>query len=143
MPKMKNIFLMVMSMALICSCSFAGKPPAAVQNAFEKKFPNATKICWGKEDATAWEAEFTYDGSKVSANFAEDGTWLETEQEITVAGLPKAVEEAISLNYPDWKITEADKTETSRHGTIYEADLKKGSEKKAVAFKEDGTPVAE
>jgi hypothetical protein len=140
---MKKLFLMIMSVAFIYSCSYAGNPPAAVQKAFEKKFPNATNISWGKENTKEWEAEFTFDGDKISANFAEDGTWLETEKEINAAGLPKAVAEAISLKYPGWTIIEADKTESSKHGTIYEADLKKGKEKKSVAFKEDGTAVKE
>lgn len=134
---------MIMSVALIYSCSYAGTPPAAVQKAFEKKFPNATSVSWGKEGDKEWEAEFTFDGDKISSNFAEDGTWLETEKEIKIANLPKAVADAINLKYPGWTITEADKTESSKHGTIYEADLKKGIEKKDVAFKEDGLPIVE
>ena len=140
---MKQIFLMIMSVALIYSCSFAGKPPVVVQNSFNKKFPTATKVSWGKEGAKEWEAEFTFEGNKISANFTDDGTWLETEKEIKAANLPKAVAEAIKSKYSGWTITEADKTESLKHGTIYEADLKKGMEKKGVAFKEDGTPVAE
>ena len=132
-----------MSIALICSCSFAGTPPAAVKAAFEKKFPTATKVSWDKEAATEWEAEFTFEGSSISANFAEDGTWLETEKKINATNLPKAVADAIKSKYPGWTISEADKTETSKHGTIYEADLKKGMDKKSVAYKEDGTPVIE
>ena len=134
---------MIMSVALIYSFSYAGNPPAAVQKAFEKKFPNATSISWGKENSKEWEAEFTFDGNKISANFAEDGTWLETEKGIKISDLPKAVTEAINLKYPGWTITEADKTESLKHGTIYEADLKKGMEKKSVAYKEDGTSVKE
>ncbi len=136
---MKKIFLMIVSVALICSCSCAGTPPAAVKAAFEKKFPTATKVSWGKEGAKEWEAEFTFEGSSISANFAEDGTWLETEKEITAANLPKTVADAVKTQYPGWTIVEADKTETSKHGTIYEADLKMGTGKKSVAFKEDGT----
>ena len=134
---------MIVSIALICSCSYASTPPTAVQKAFEKKFPNATTVSWGKEGTNEWEAEFTFEGSTISANFADDGTWLETEKAIKIADLPKAVANAISTKYPGWSITEADKTETSKHGTIYEADLKKETSKKAVAFKEDGTPVVE
>ena len=140
---MKRIALMFMAVAMFCSCSFAMTPPKAVKDAFNKKFPAATKITWGKEAAKEWEAEFTFEGSKISANFYEDGTWLETEKEIKATSLPKAVANAIKTTYPGWKIAEADKTETSKHGTIYEADLKKGTSKKGVAYKEDGTPVKE
>jgi hypothetical protein len=140
---MRNLNLMIVSIALIGSCAFAGTPPVAVQKAFKQKFPNATKVSWGKEDATEWEAEFTFDESKLSSNFTNDGTWVETEKEISVSELPKAVTDTIKTKYPDWKITEADKTETAKHGIIYEADLKNGMDKKAVAFKEDGTLINE
>ena len=140
---MKKIFLMIMSIVLIFSYSFAVTPPAAVKMAFKKKFPTATKVTWGKEAPKEWEAEFTFEGNKISANFGEDGTWLETEKKIKAADLPKAVAAALKMKYPGWAIAEADKTETSKHGTIYEADLKNGMKKKAVAFKEDGTTVKE
>ncbi len=140
---MKKIILMILGIALLSTCSFAGTPPAAVQKAFEQKFPKATKVSWGKENKKEWEAEFTLDGSKISANFALDGTWMETEREIKVSELPKAVANAISKAYPGWKITEADKTETAKNGLIYEADIKSGIHKKGLAYKEDGTPVKE
>jgi hypothetical protein len=140
---MKRIALLFIAIALFCSYSFALTPPKAVKDAFEKKYPTATKITWGKEGAKEWEAEFTFEGSKISANFNEDGSWVETEKEIKAADLPTAVATAIKSSYPGWSIVEADKTETAKHGTIYEADLKKGSAKKAVAYKEDGTFVKE
>lgn len=140
---MKKLFLMIMGVALLCSFSYAGTPPVAVKKAFDKKFPTATKISWGKEAAKEWEAEFTFEGSKISANFFEDGTWLETERQIKAANLPSAVAASIKSKYPGWVISEADKTESAKHGTIYEADLKKGKLKKDVVFKENGTSVTE
>ncbi len=132
-----------MSIVLIFSYSFAITAPAAVKMAFKKKFPTATKVIWGKEAPKEWETEFTFGGNKISANFGEDGTWLETGKKIKAADLPKALAAAAKLKYPGQAIAEADKTETSKHGTIYEADLKNGMKKKAVAFKEDGTTVKE
>lgn len=135
--------ILAMSLAFIFSSSFADTPPPAVQKAFEQKFPKATKVSWGKENAKEWEAEFTDNGNKLSANFTNDGTWVETEKKIAVTDFPKAVTDAIQSKYKGWTITEADKTETAKHGTIYEADIKNGKSKKEVAFKEDGTEVKE
>ena len=140
---MKQFIVTTLSILLMYSISFAGTPPSAVKNAFAKKFTNATKVSWGKESAKVWEAEFTFEGGSLSANFSEDGTWLETEKVINATDLPKAVSDAIALKYPGWTIAEADKTETLKHGTIYEADLKMGTKKKSVAFKENGLPVKE
>jgi hypothetical protein len=135
--------VMIMSIVFVCSCAFAGTPPDTVKKAFAKKFPTATKVSWGVEGPKEWEAEFTLEGNKISANFSEDGTWLETEREIKAANLPKAVLASIKSKYNDWKIAEADKTETSKHGTIYEVDLKKGMKSKSLAFKENGMSIKE
>ena len=83
------------------------------------------------------------DGKKISSNFGLDGKWLETETEIPISSLPKAVTDAITSKYPGWVIKEADKTDTFKHGLIYEADIKSGASKKEVAYKEDGTIVSE
>jgi len=139
---MKKI-MMILAIVMITSCSFAKTPPKAVSDAFTKKFPSATKVSWGKEGPKEWEAEFTLNGEKISANFTEDGSWLETEQEIKAANLPKAVLESVKMKYNDWKIAEADKTETAKYGTIYEVDMKKGLKNKSLAFKENGTEVKE
>ncbi len=133
----------MMAVTFLVSCSFAGTPPAAVQKSFEQKFPNAKDVSWGKEKKQEWEAEFSLDGKKLSANFMSDGAWVETEREISASEFPKAVSEAISKTYPGWKIEKAETTETPKNGIIYEADLKSGMQKKKVAFKEDGSVVQE
>jgi hypothetical protein len=139
---MKKIIL-IFSAILITINAFAQTPPAKVKAAFNGKYPKATKVSWGKESAKEWEAEFTLNGSKVSANFSQDGTWVETERMIPISALPKQVEQAIDKQYPKWKISSADKTETARNGVVYEVGIKSGSHKKEVIFKEDGTPVKE
>lgn len=116
-------------------------PPVAVKAVFNKKFPAASKVKWGKETAKEWEADFSLKGIKISSVFHEDGKWLETEQMIKKSELPKAVTDAIKAKYPTWTIAEADKTESAKLGAIYEADLKKGKQSKSVAFKEDGSVV--
>jgi hypothetical protein len=59
--------------------------------AFDKKFPAATKVRWGKENAHDFEAEFEMNGAKSSANFSEKGEWLETETEIPLSNTPEPV----------------------------------------------------
>ena len=133
----------MLGIVIISLCSFAGTPPLAVQKAFEQKFPNATKVSWDMENKTEWEADFTFNEKKLSANFSVDGLWVETEQKINVSEFPKAVTDAIQKKYPEWKITEADRTESAKNGLIYEADMKSGTQKKEVAFKEDGSAIIE
>lgn len=138
---MRKLFLMIVSILLISNNSFAGIPPETVKKAFDQKFSKATNVKWGKENAKEWEAEFVYNGSKISANFNADGTWLETENKIAITDLPKTVTEAIRVNYAGWTITIAEKSETPDKGVIYKLVIKKEKEKKEVAFNEDGTPA--
>ena len=140
---MKRIIIILIGITMSCSISFAVAPPIAVQKAFEQKFPKATKVSWGKENRKEWEAEFSLGGNKISANFANDGTWLETERTIAVSELPKAVSESINKAYPAWKITETEKTESLSKGIIYEAEIKSGLHKKEISLKEDGTLIKE
>ncbi|MDB5119626.1 MAG: hypothetical protein JWN56_844 [Sphingobacteriales bacterium] len=135
--------MLIFSALFIVFNAYAVTPPAKVKAAFEQKYPKASKVTWGKESATEWEAEFTLDKSKVSANFSQDGTWVETERMIAVSTLPKQVKEAINKQYTKWKISSADKTETAKNGVVYEVGIKSGVHKKEVVFKEDGTPIKE
>lgn len=119
---------------------WADNPPAAVKQAFQQKFPNATKVKWEKEEANEWEAEFILENKEMSASFAANGTWLETETEIVLSQLPENVLNTLKKQYAGWKILEPEKVETAQHGVLYEVELKKqGEKKKEVQLKEDGT----
>ena len=44
-------------------------------------------------------------------------------------------------NFPHWEIAELNKIEKANSGVSYEANLKKGKEKKNIAIKEDGSII--
>ncbi len=85
----------------ILSSTFAIDVPKAIADAFAKKFPAATNVKWAKENAKEYEAEFKLKGKSISANFLNDGSWVETESEISAAELPAAVANAVKLKYAD------------------------------------------
>ena len=133
-----NRIMLILGLVLVKIVSFAGTPPAAVQKAFSQKFPAATNVKWGKENAKEWEGEFKINSTKLSANFSDNGTWLETETEIPLSQLPPIVVSSINEQYPDWEIVGADKIERSKDGILYEADIKSGIKKKEVLLKSNG-----
>ncbi len=138
---MKKSILVLISVVIFAANTFAVTVPAAVQKAFDQKFPKATEVKWGKENATEYEANFKTNGVNASANFSDKGIWLETETEIPVAQLPAAVATAIKKQFPQSVITGADKIENSKNETHFEADLKTGSKTKEVLFNADGTII--
>ena len=96
--------------------------PAAVKQAFEKQFPNATPK-WEREGAD-YEANFNFKGQEMSANFNGEGRISETEQEITAKELPTEILNYLEKNFKDEKITGAAKI-TKPDGIInYEAEVR-------------------
>jgi uncharacterized membrane protein YkoI len=143
---MKNILLLSIIFLFSATTSFSQKlsekdVPSAVKESFHTMFPDAEKIRWGKEDDTTYEADFKMGSVKMSANFSEDGNWLETETEVDITSLPQAVSDAINRDYQNGKILSAFKIERADKSLIYEADIKVKSKKKEILYDEQGNAV--
>ncbi|MFT6868212.1 MAG: hypothetical protein ACJA08_003062, partial [Cyclobacteriaceae bacterium] len=82
--------------------------PQAIIKSFTEMFPNAYKVAWEKENEMEWEAEFDQYGKEYSANFANDGSWLETEYELGTSDLPSAVQNTLDSEFSDYEIKEAE-----------------------------------
>ena len=131
---MKNIFLILVFATIATALSFgqkisSDKVPSSVLKAFKAKFANASDIKWNIEKSKDYEAEFKFSDIEYSANFRQDGTWLETETELKVSQLPQTVSQAISKDFAGFKIDEASKNETSDNKTFYEVEVSKDKEK--------------
>jgi hypothetical protein len=113
------------------------KVPAAVKQAFAKKFPAATDIKYEMEKKD-YEISFKDKGVEMSANFDAAGKWLETETELNESDLPKEVSASVAKNFAGFKISGIARTETPVNGVIYEMDLKKGTEGYEVEFSAKG-----
>ncbi len=113
--------------------------PQAVLEAFNKKYPKATDVEWEKDDLN-YEVEFELEKVEYEATFSEDGTWLETETEITAKELPEKVASAFKAAYPKVKIKGVEKVETPKI-SFYEIEYKKGLKKREAFFDKDGNPL--
>ena len=138
---MKNIFTVLIAIIVISmSANSQGiKVPAAVKNAFSAKYPNATHVTWGKENAKEYEAEFKLNNTNVSANFGLTGNWVETETVIPITDLPAVVTDAIKKKYPSAVITMAEKLEMPGGKLLYEAAFKVKGKKKSLELNPDGS----
>lgn len=96
--------------------------PATVKTAFSTRYPNTKVLEWEKEGAN-YEAEFKTGKTESSAVFDATGTFIESETEISPAGLPKAVSEYVTKNMPGKKISEASKITTAAGKVTYEAEV--------------------
>ena len=102
---MRKIFFVALVSLCTYATSFAqNNIPSAVITAFNQKFPNALKVKWDKENAHEFEAGFTWNGVKQSANYSDLGEWLETESPINFSQLPQKVKNAFGTKHENSKI---------------------------------------
>lgn len=140
---MKKIFSLLLLYFCMATTIYAQKlnVPAAVTKTFTAKYPGAMNVKWGKESAKEYEAEFKLNDVNVSANFATDGNWVETETVIKLEALPAAVVASIKKNYPGAAITLAEKLEEPGDKVQYETTFKVKGKKKTVEMNADGSFV--
>jgi hypothetical protein len=100
-------------------------PPAAVKAAFEKAYPGATKVKWGKENGEEYEAGFVNGKKELSAVYDSKGTLKETEEEVEVSALPASVTSYVAQHYKGAAIKEAARITTTAGVVTYEAEVNK------------------
>ena len=129
--------ILIIAAVLLISFSASGQSeknvPANVATAFSQKFPDASKVKWGKEGDKEWEAEFKMNEKDYSANFDNAGAWKETEYEITVKEIPAAVKATLDKDFAGYKVAKSEVSET-QEGKIFEFALSKGIEKLEAAI---------
>jgi len=107
---MKKILPLVAVMVLVL-CSYHStlaqlrKIPAAVTDAFQQKYPNATHVEW-KDKMTSFVAVFQVDSVQYEARFNKKGDWKETEHAIATEAIPDVVQQGYdkSKYAEEWKI---------------------------------------
>jgi hypothetical protein len=137
---MKNLILVIICAAFfnLNACGQTNKDvPENVKNAFTQKFPKATKVKWSKENDKEWEAEFKMDGKEYSANFDNNGVWIETESEINSKDIPSVVKSTLDKEFAGYKVSESEVSETA-DGKAYEFELKKDGKKAEVSIDVSG-----
>lgn len=139
MKKLKGLLLGSVIVLSQVACAQTNTP-TEVLTAFSQKFPTAQKVKWDKESATEWEAEFKLDGKEYSANFTSQGLWKETENEIKKSEIPAEVQATLNKEFADFKIEEAEISETVE-GKVYEFMLEKKEISLEVAISPTGKVV--
>ena len=123
---MKKIIILVAAFIFFSLSAFSQKnPPEIVKKEFTKKYATAQSVKWENEEKNEWEAEFTFEGKKMSASFDNSGKWMESETTITEKDLPVAVVNTLNKDYQGYKKGEISIFEDSKNKG-FELTMKKG-----------------
>jgi len=104
-----------------------GKVPSVVVNALQSKFTAATKVDWEKKK-TMYEAEFRQDSVEYTVEIDGSGNITRQKQDLTPAQLPQAIQQAISSQYKDYTVDDAEKLEI-KGVTSYQVELESRGKK--------------
>ncbi len=138
---MKNLIVVALILTFISFNAYGQTVPSSVVKAFNKKFPDVSKVKWDKENAHEYEASFKMNDIKYSANFSDNGEWLETETASSFDKLPQEVQDAFNTNYNGYKAKATSTIETSKGTTKYEIEYKNGKKTVELFYDDKGNAV--
>ena len=118
------------------------KAPQAVQSALDKELHGAKATSLEQEDEdgfVAYETEYSANNVKHSVKLSEDGTVLETEEEVAVSAIPAAVTAQIQERFPKATIKEAQRVVS----TFFEVTLDANGKEREAKIYANGRPVEE
>ena len=139
---MKKILVLLSAFLLISVVGFsqqitADKVPAAVNDAFTKKYPAATDVKY-EMAKTDFVVAFKDKEVGMYANFNSRGEWLQTETIVLESDVPKEVLTSVATNFVDYIITAVTKMDGPNDVVNYILDLKKGNEIIEIKFSPKG-----
>jgi len=139
---MKKHLLMIALATIVIGGCYAqdvktSEVPEVVKSALMKKFPEATKVSWEKENGN-YEANWGgKSGEDNSAQFTPAGVFVEIGKAIPVDELPAAVKTYVKGHQNGAKITEASRVTDAKGKITYEAEVKG----KDLVFDESGNYI--
>jgi hypothetical protein len=110
--------------------------PEAVKTTFAANFPNTVGLEWEKIDED-YEADFDVDTVDHEALISANGEMLKYKFDITEAELPDAVKTAISQNYTDMRLDDAEKV-LQGSDAYYQVELDSSGTDKKLVFSAEG-----
>jgi hypothetical protein len=118
----KTILMGIMAFATLTSQAQKSSIPDAVKAKIAATYPKATAVKFEKE-GKEFEAGFKNEGKEMSILMDGQGNILETETDITVAELPKGVQEYLTKNFKGKKIKEAATIVDAKGVKKFEAEI--------------------
>ncbi len=122
---MIQLFITGFKTLFISFLLLSNKPPEAVIEAFDAKFPEASDVKWEKDGDHAFIATFISNDLLQKARFTDKGKWTETSIEMDFEKLPEKVQAGFDKNHPGAKVKSVMKTETSTGRIKYLIEIKK------------------
>lgn len=139
---MKKIFLSVIGLVCVFLSANAqvireADVPSSVKSKMTQMFPDANAAVWKNDMPGFLSVDFVQAKTRKTATFTSSGGWVSTEVSIKPEEFPAAASTYVNANYPDGKMTQCVKAETSTKKT-YECRVKSKGTQYELVFDETG-----
>jgi hypothetical protein len=98
--------LTALQVFLFSSCLFAQEISPLAEQALQEKYPGAQNVEWDRTGKREYQGDFVLKGKTMSATFAPNGEWIETETILKNTALPQPVKDYVAKTYPKGVIAE-------------------------------------
>ena len=127
----------------------AQKAPQQVKEALSEKYPDAAFVEWDynndNDEIQGYEAEFILNGQEYNAFFKEEGSWIQTEIEISRKNVPEAIVSTLKSDYDKLRVDGVYKVQSPEDIQYkVELDMENENENNEIdylLFKQDGTLI--
>jgi Putative beta-lactamase-inhibitor-like, PepSY-like len=146
---MNKLILVLIGIASLISTVSAqvvtvDKVPASVKQALQSRFPDLGKVEWKISRDKDFEAEFSLKSIEITVKFDPAGKWLETETQIPLVEVPKAVIDVLANKFKGHKIVETQSLRLFNDSKmIYEIHLDNNKEVIKALLYADGTVLSQ
>lgn len=139
---MKKTFLSVVAFLFVALAVDAqvvreADVPVSVKNKMTQMFPDANAAVWKTDMPGFMSVDFVQGKTRKSATFTTSGGWVSTEVTVKPEEFPAAASAYVNTNYPDGKMTQCVKAETSTKKT-FECRVKSKGTQYELVFDEAG-----
>ena len=115
-------------------------PTTSVNDWIEQHFPGA-RIVDVDVERNGTEVEIVDNGVKYEIWFDASSSWMQTKTEYDLRNIPDVVRNFVQTNYPDYRIDDAEKYETSSNGIYYHIEIEQGYQEKDIYLNAQGEEV--
>ncbi|GAB4322631.1 MAG: hypothetical protein Kow00127_15300 [Bacteroidales bacterium] len=96
--------------------------PNDVAKKFKSRFSGASDVTWESDNGN-WVCQCIYRGQPTTAIFSDSADWIQTTTELDIKNLYNPVQRYIDENYPNYKVTYAEKVVRADRNNYYYVEL--------------------
>ena len=138
---MKKLFPLIIVLLLLIACDndglYSSQLNSTIVEFIQKEYRGATIRSAEYDDNGFYEVEIKHDSRIKELYFDTSNNWVYTTWDVKISDIPQAIKNAISTQYPGYRIDDADYIERVEK-SYYKIELEKGELEQTIFVSKNG-----